>query len=68
MTNKPQTTYALFENGKQISKSHASRLVCMMEAYERGIVVRGHKDFGDEPDSVNDEVLANGYEIKEMKI
>jgi hypothetical protein len=31
--------YALFKDGKQISKSHAHRLCAIIEAYERGAVV-----------------------------
>jgi len=30
--------YALFKNGKQISKSHKHKEVCVIEAYEMGYV------------------------------
>ena len=31
--------YAIFENGKQISKFHKHRICALIEAYERGMVV-----------------------------
>lgn len=58
--------YALFKDGKQISKAHSSRIVCEIEAFELGVVVQGSKGFGNEPDSVEDKVLLNGYNIMEV--
>jgi len=64
-----QTTpsYALFKDGEQISKSHSTRDVCVIEAYERGLVVVGFKDFVSDPGPYRQlPVLANNVEIKEV--
>lgn len=58
------TAYALFQNGKQISKAHSTRLAARVEAYEIGAVVTNHADF---PGDVQSTVLADGYEIKEVQ-
>jgi len=61
------TTYAIFKDGIQISKTHSTREAVIMEAYSHGVVVQGSKVFGDEPDSVCDKTLSNGYEIRRIK-
>ena len=58
--------YALFKDEKQISKAHSTRIAVVAEAYSHGAVIRGCKDFGDEPDSVCDKTLSNVYQIKEV--
>ena len=58
------TEYALFKDGKQISKSHSTRRAAGMEAYEHSAVVHMSIDFtGDR--QLNP--LATGYEIREIK-
>lgn len=52
-------TWALFKNGRQISKSHPSPITAATEAYEHGAVVRWSGDFI--PGSGI--VLADGYEV-----
>lgn len=56
-------TYALFKDGKQVSKAHASIEVVRIEAFEAGAVIDWGADF------VNDlpgRGLACGYEIKQL--
>lgn len=54
--------YALFKDGKQVSKAHSTREAATIEAYERGLVVDWGADFpGDKPGRA----LADGYEIKQ---
>lgn len=56
--------YALFKDGKQISKAHSTREAAAIEAYERGLVVDWGADFpGDKPGRW----LAGGYEIKQVE-
>ena len=62
-----QTFYALFKNGKQISKPHSTRFVCVIEAYERGLVVVGFKDFISDPGPYRQlPVLAENVEVREV--
>lgn len=52
--------YALFKDGKQISKAHSTKDAAAIEAYERGLVWDCNADFpGDKPGKE----LAAGYEI-----
>lgn len=51
--------YALFKDGKQISKSHSSPIAAATEAYELGAVIEWSGDF--RPGSGI--VLADGYEV-----
>ena len=37
--------YALFKNGKQVSKAHSTKSVVVIEAYEAGSIVNYHADF-----------------------
>lgn len=56
-------TYALFKDGKQVSKAHASREVVFVEAFEMGVVIDWGADFrGDRPGRG----LADGYVIKPL--
>jgi hypothetical protein len=57
------TNFALFRDGKQITKAHSTRHAVITEAYERNIVQRTTPDFGS-----NDEYawLPDEYEIKEV--
>ncbi|CAH2606412.1 conserved protein of unknown function (plasmid) [Rhodovastum atsumiense] len=56
-----KTWFALFRNGKQVSKAHASRAAALVEAYERGAVIKWGVDLpGDRPGQALDE----GYEIR----
>lgn len=60
---RSQTTYALFNNGRQISKCHTTMEGAITEAFEVGAVVHHHADFlGDR----QYRALANGYEIREI--
>lgn len=61
--NTETTKYALFHEGKQVSKAHSSDYAVMVEAFEIGAVVTNHADFGDEKTVTT---LANGYEIKNI--
>lgn len=56
--------YALFKDGEQISKSHPIKAVAVMEAFERGLVLRFSGDFIGEKSG---ECLPDGYEIKLIK-
>lgn len=55
--------YALFKDGKQVSKAHESKRVVVMEAYDLKAVIHCHADF---PGDVASTVLADGYEIREV--
>lgn len=35
--------FALFRDGQQASKAHLTRLAALIEAYERGLIVRGRR-------------------------
>jgi len=62
--DKPDTTsYALFKDGKQISKPHARKGIVIIEAYERSAIVIRHADY---PGDKTDICLADGYEIKRL--
>ncbi len=54
--------YALFKDGKQISKAHSTWLPALIEAFERKCVIVCHADFygGDET------LLPDGIEIKQL--
>lgn len=51
--------WALFRNGKQISKSHSSPIAAATEAYELGVVIQWSGDFI----PGGGIVLADGYEV-----
>ena len=55
------TLYALFKDGKQISKPHSTQAVVIIEAYERSAIVINHADMPGDKASIG---LADGYEIK----
>lgn len=57
--------YALFKDGKQISKWHSTYHAAIIEAYEHGAIVTSYKDFLSEKGKFETTVMANGYEIKE---
>lgn len=59
-----QTTYAVFQDGKQISKEHSTKEACAVEAFELGCVVSGTWDFNPKEDF--GKALAFGCEIKEI--
>jgi len=56
--------YALFKDGKQISKKHASRQVALIEAYERGAIVHYSADFIGDASGTE---MIGGYEIREVQ-
>ena len=61
---KSKTTYALFHNNKQISKSHSTKQAVLIEAYEHKAILHYSADFPGDTSGIE---LANGYEIKEIK-
>lgn len=68
MIDKTKTTidrasYALFKDGKQVSKRHASEGVVVIEAYERSAIVIRHADMPGDKTGVT---LAEGYEIRRL--
>lgn len=56
--------YALFLDGKQISKAHTTRAAAMVEAFERGAVERRSEDFPGDPPAHT--ALAPRYEIRHV--
>lgn len=61
--------YALFKDGKQISKAHTTESVVWIEAYEKGAVISSSPDFV--PDDAffparGAKSLADGYEIRPL--
>lgn len=55
--------FALFKDGKQISKAHRSKRAALIEAYEaKAVVSSGVPDFED--DDAPSAGLADGYEIR----
>jgi hypothetical protein len=56
------TLYALFLDGRQISKAHTTRQAVVMEAFERGAVERRSEDFPGDP--ATHAAPAPGYEIR----
>lgn len=56
--------YALFKDGRRVSKIHTVRSVAVMEAFDRRVVVLSSQDFFDDP--VTGYGLTDGYEIKEV--
>lgn len=57
-------TYALFRDGVQISKAHAHRDTCKIEAMERGLMLHFSADLPGEKDHV---ALEDSVEIREVK-
>jgi hypothetical protein len=51
--------YALFKDGKMISKPHSTQDACAIEAYERGLVVRMAQ--------VTEAILVDGVTIGDLK-
>ena len=58
------TDYALFHNGKQISKAHSTHAAATMECYDHGVAVRWAPDFPGDRYRVT---LADGYEVKPVE-
>ena len=56
------TDYALFHDGKQISKAHSTRFAAIVEACEAGAAVYSTPDF---PGGWSGVVFADGYEVRE---
>ena len=50
--------YALFKDGKMISKPHSTQDACAIEAFERGLVVK--------MPVIPDVILANGVSIRNL--
>ncbi len=50
--------YALFKDGKMISKPHSTQDACAIEAFERGLVVK--------MPIIPDVILANGVSIHNL--
>jgi len=59
--------FALFHNGKQISKSHSVKSVVVTEAFEKGVLHKSAPDFPDTHPGYATVTLADGYEIIEVK-
>lgn len=57
------TLYALFKDGKQVSKAHSTRNAVITEAHELGVVFAYHADM---PGDVSGRDLAAGYKIQEV--
>ena len=55
--------FALFHDGKQVSKAHTTRRAAVIEAYEQKAVVDCGADFTHDTEG---RYLADGYEIKEL--
>jgi hypothetical protein len=55
--------FALFHNGKQVSKTHENRQAVVIEAYEQKAVVDCGADFTNDTEG---RYLAEGYEIKRL--
>jgi hypothetical protein len=60
--NEVPCLYALFLQGRQISKGHTTQAAVAVEAFERGAVQKGRADFPGDPQSWT--ALAPGYEIR----
>ena len=60
------TRFALFHDGKQISKAHSTRLAVVHEGFEQGAVIRYSVDFLNDALRSQDIELADGYEIREV--
>ncbi len=54
--------YALFHDGRQVSKAHSTREAVLVEAHERRAVITESSDFGDFRRIAR---LVRGYEIRE---
>lgn len=48
--------FALFQSGQQISKPHSTKIAAMIEAFERGAVIRCRCSYE----------LANGYDVRKV--
>jgi len=57
-------SFALFLDGRQVSKPHTTRDAVAIEAFERGAVERGSQDFPGDPASFKGLALAAGYDIR----
>lgn len=57
--------YALFKDGKQISKTHSTKEAALVEAFEARAIVKGAWDF--HPKDGFDNTLCAGYEIRVVK-
>jgi len=57
-------TFAVFKDGKQVSKAHSTIIAARIEAYEVGAVIGWSADFG--PLGFWKE-LARGYTVEEIK-
>lgn len=57
--------FALFKDGKRVSKVHGTRGVAMVEAFQYGAVLSWAKDFWSDP--APRLVMAAGYEVKEVQ-
>lgn len=55
--------YALYKDGKQVSKMHANKEAVMVEAFERKAVWQSHADFPGDKEGLE---LMEGYEIREL--
>ena len=63
MTNHSETAaFALFKDGKQISKAHKLRDAAIVEAFERKAVVSSSGDFW----GGSYTLMADGYEVREV--
>jgi hypothetical protein len=59
--------FALFRDGKQISKAHSTRAAATIEAFERGAIVISHADFWAKEVLFAESLdLSDGYEIREV--
>jgi len=56
--------YALFKDGKQITKAHSTERAVRIEAYERKLVVSSSGDFS----IYSHDYLADGLEIKQTSV
>lgn len=64
MSDETHTTnFALFKDGKQVSKAHSTRHAVIIEAYEKNIVARTTADFGTDDSYA---WLPDEYEIREV--
>ena len=65
MSMQSLIAFALFRDGRQVSKAHASKDAAAVEAYEAGAVIHWGTDFtGDK----SRRGLADGYELREVTI
>lgn len=61
---KPETTlFALFKDGKRVSKWHTTIETAKTEAFEQKAIIQWSRDFGCMNSALT---FADGYEIKEV--